>query len=129
MICKLCQGHFLDESSFLGIFIFNDLCQDCRISYQPQIMVEDIPIDYGFIHYAYLYENQSLNHHYQAYLSRHLDQLYSLFTHRDHDYDLVIYLDDDAYFNAKDWVRLINDYYHVFIFTLVRKEIIYLWDF
>jgi hypothetical protein len=92
-------------------------------------MVEDIPIDYGFIHYAYLYENQSLNHHYQAYLSRHLEQLYRLFTHRDHDYDLVIYLDDDAYFNAKDWVRLINDYYHVFIFTLVRKEIIYLWDF
>jgi hypothetical protein len=129
MICKLCQKHFLDESSFLGIFIFNDLCYDCRITYQPHIMVEDIPIDYGFIHYAYLYEDISFNQHYHAYLSRHLDRLYRLFIHGRINYDLVIYLDDDAYFNSRQWVGLIQDYNNVFVFTLARKEIIYLWDF
>jgi len=127
VICKLCQKHFIDETTFLNLFVFHDLCEQCRKTYKPKILFEKIPIDFGLIHYTYLFEDCSLNTHYEDYLSPYLSMIYERLLDVQGQYDLFIYLDDDMFYKVNEFTCFLNDYQDIFIFTLARKEVIYQW--
>ncbi|MDA3932029.1 MAG: hypothetical protein PF513_04760 [Tenericutes bacterium] len=125
MICKLCDKFYLDEDSITGIFTFSKVCEACKKKFIPNELYEVIPINHGLIEYHYLYENMNLNIKQKYYLNQYLDILYLKIIDQFNKYDLYIFLDDDVYYETSYFGDLVNDYKHVFIFSLMRKELMY----
>lgn len=125
MICKLCEAFYLDEDSIFGLFLFSEICQRCSSQYEPKNSYEVIPISNGLIEYHYLYENMKLNRKQVLYLSKHLSIFYIYLNQYDEKYDLIIFLDDELYYESNELSDLLNDYKHIFIFSLMRKELMY----
>lgn len=125
MICHLCNQFFVEEDSFFGIFQFDDICDQCKISFNPQIMYESIPIALGIVDYYYMFENTNLSVKQENFLSKHLDKIYNLILEKYNKYDIFIYLDDQVYYQEENTKKLLMDYKKAFVFSLSRKEIIY----
>jgi len=125
MICKLCNGFYLDDDTLFGLFSFSEICLDCQKRFEPKSLYEVIPIDKGLIEYHYLYENINLSKKQEAYLNKHLSIFYIYLAGNSEKYDLYIFLDDDMYHNSSIFGSYLNDFKHVFVFSLMRKELLY----
>ena len=129
MICHLCKKYFIDEDSFIGIFRFSELCNHCKDKYHPKLQYEVIPIQLGYIHYFYLFEEMGMNIHYEQYLSKHLEIIYILIQSKRNEYDIFIYFDDLMDHQYQELNELIKQFKYIFLFTLSRKELIYKYIF
>ncbi|QWB99601.1 hypothetical protein KHQ88_05415 [Mycoplasmatota bacterium] len=125
MICKLCHSFFLEEDSIFGLFSFSELCQECKEKYSPSRLYEVFPIRGGIVEYHYLYDDLSLNVYQKQYLSKYLSVFYLDMLSNDKNFDLFIFLDDDVLFEDEYLGLFINGFNNVFMFSLMRKEIIY----
>lgn len=125
MICKLCNQFYLDGDSIIGLFSFSEICDQCKDKFKPHKLYEVIPVNNGLIEYHYLYENMNLNVKQKEYLSKYLSVFYEGFTEDREKFELVIFLDDNVYFETSILGQLLNDFNHIFVFSLMRKELMY----
>lgn len=76
MKCKLCDQFFVEETTFLSLYRFSELCHTCEEQYKPLIHQESIPYDNGLIEYYYLYDQLILNARQVNYLNRYFNHLF-----------------------------------------------------
>lgn len=109
------------------MFISEDLCPTCKERYKPQLLYEAIPIDLGLIHYYYLYDELLLKQSRKRYLEKHLWILFDTYARDAHMYDLMVYLDDDLYFDQIINHGFLQSFSSIFMFSLEGKALFYQW--
>lgn len=127
MICKICGSCFLDEEDLFSLFMFSDICPNCKKIFHPEILSEVFPFGYGEVHYYYLYEHTKLSIRQEQYLTHHLKLLYTKLL-KEENIECIIYLDDEIMRLRSELSLFISGFKSVYIFSLVRQEIVYLED-
>ena len=125
MQCKCCGDYYLDQDSLSSIFHFSECCPRCLKDYKPKMMVEVFPFQKGVVEYHYLYVDVRFTMMQERYLSKHLSKIYHIMLQRNDHYDIFIFFDDDLKHQMDEFSWFINGFNLVFLFSLVRKEIIY----
>ena len=95
MKCKLCDKYFISETSFINLFSFVDLCNQCERTYNIEPTFEVIPIQNGLIYYYYLYDDLVVNRKQYIYLLRYFRKLFNVKDFK--KATMVLIIDDFVY--------------------------------
>ena len=120
MKCVLCEDYFIEETNFLNMFVFEEVCPKCIEEYSPKLLLELIPYSYGIIDYFYIYDEVLINGRQKLYLNKHFRILYLHILANICNYDLVIIIDNITYNNFQNYFNFLKGFKKLLFVSLLR---------
>lgn len=121
MKCQICDKFFVSETKFKNMFVFEEICNDCKKVYEIAPKTEVFPLNKGLVEYMYLYEDESVNYKQKEYLSKNYNLLFQNLSNEDKN-KLVVIVDDFTYEDLEKELEYIEGFKRVIFMSLFRYE-------
>ncbi len=118
MKCRLCDQYFVSETSFGSLFLFEELCDRCKLIYMPQPTSELIPIDVGELNYTYYFPDNLLSVNQKEYLMCTTKEIYRTIRENMKEYNAIIIIEDYEYDTFSEWFTIIKNFKKILFISL-----------
>lgn len=124
MICKICKNIYPQETSFVTLFAFDNICPSCQKINQIPYSMESIPLDRGTLDYIILFSEAFIPENQEIMYMQKYEKPLKLAIYGMKRYDIILYVDSIESNDFSYWFPLIKDFGNL-LFLCFRNQALF----
>jgi hypothetical protein len=123
MKCRVCDQHELVSLTFYSLFYREIYCSSCKKKYVPKIEEIAFPIELGSVSINFLFGWKNHDDILESRLFLFWEKLLQIAISQQHNFDLIIWSDEEIWTVYPIWIRLFESIGTIYIFSLFLPPI------